>query len=158
QALPRPARQAEAPRLGRHGAAPMKRARIALLLSALALAGGSCVRGEAAPATTRTPASSPVAAAPSPTAPPAPTAGPARPPPVAEKQAIETLREATERTRGLRFDREVRIEIRDERSIVDHIARDIEDEELAKGQALYTALGLLPPGMDLVAELRDVLG
>jgi hypothetical protein len=60
--------------------------------------------------------------------------------------------------RNLRFLREVPTEVQDEARIRAFVEADIEPEELAEARELYTALGLLPPNVDLEALLLEVLG
>lgn len=140
------------------------KSRVATPYLALCLCLGAtsaCAHGAASThAADPAPANGDSAAASVPT-PPSPAPAPEgllRGPTDAERTAIEALARRAEGIRQLAFDRPVRVEIRDERSIVAHLTRELEDEELARGQAIYTALGLLPPGMDLLAELRSVLG
>lgn len=143
------------------------RSRFDAALLALALLtglGAGCAHGSGASRAETPPPShaapAPDAPAPPPAAAPAPAAteGLRRAPTAAEAAAIEALAQRAEAIRQLAFERPVRVEIRDQRSIVAHLTRELEEEELARGQAIYTALGLLPPGMDLLAELRSVLG
>ncbi|MCA9531183.1 MAG: hypothetical protein KC543_13710 [Myxococcales bacterium] len=131
---------------------PLRRAtsRRALVVAACALVAGC--------ATTEAP-SAPVAAGPVAAPDRATTkgAGTSRPPTRAERLAIDQLAREAERVRGLRFRRPVEVEVHDGARIAADLAKQIEQKELDKARAVYGALGLLDPALDLRAMLEHLL-
>ncbi len=74
-----------------------------------------------------------------------------------EQGLMRQLMEETERVRGLPFLRPVPVLVQDSAAIIAHVEEQIEEEALADAQQVYTALGLLPPGMDVKALFLAVL-
>jgi len=64
----------------------------------------------------------------------------------------------TEQVRGLKFLRPVPVAIQDREAITAHIESEIEDSDLERAKAVYTALGLLDPDLDIKSLLLRVLG
>ncbi|MBN1655250.1 MAG: hypothetical protein JXA30_15895 [Deltaproteobacteria bacterium] len=81
-----------------------------------------------------------------------------RRPTAREFEVIQELMAETEEVRGLSFIRPVPVIIQDRTAIVAHIESQIEDTELERAKAVYTALGLLSPELDIRTLLLRVLG
>lgn len=81
-----------------------------------------------------------------------------RAPTMRERQLIVRLTRQAEETRGLRFLRPVPVRIQTRQQALAHLFRELEQEELDEAQQVYTALGLLPAGMDIRQLLERVLG
>jgi hypothetical protein len=76
----------------------------------------------------------------------------------AEVRTISALLDEAARLRRLRFRGPVTLRVESSAVIGRHIGASADDAELAKSHALYLALGLLPPELDLRAMLFDVFG
>ncbi len=86
------------------------------------------------------------------------TIGTSRKPTAREYKIIRQLMIETERVRGLKFVRPVPVVIQDREAITAHIESEIEDGDLERARAVYTALGLLDPDLDIKSLLLRVLG
>ena len=102
---------------------------------------------------------------PSPTAGPNPAQRPAesssghtRPLSERERSLIAELMRAAERVRGLQFVRKVPVWVQDRDAIMAYAHGQFDRDELERATALYTALGLLPAGLDLRELLVRLLG
>jgi hypothetical protein len=118
---------------------------------ALALLAGC---GGAPTAASTTPSPAPAPAAPSAAA----RADEGRVPTRAEVRTISALLDEAARLRRLRFRGPVTLRVQSSAAIARHIGDSVDDAELVKSRALYLALGLLPPDIDLRAMLFGVLG
>lgn len=116
----------------------------------------SCARAAAPPDTTPRPAHSPGQQAARPAV--GATTGMRREPTTQERVAIRQLLAGTERIRGLRLSRDVRIAVADHTNITRHLTDQLEDEDLLESRRMYVALGLLDPEVDLEALLNTVIG
>jgi len=85
------------------------------------------------------------------------TIGTSRPPTAQEQEFIQELMKETERIRGLNFIKPVPVFIQDRTAITAYMESQINDEDLEHTQLIYTALGLLDPGVDLKELLLRVL-
>lgn len=134
----------------------MRRAWLALVLAACGGAphASTAPSGTTAPPTTA--AASPEATATRPT-PHAPRTG-GRPPTALERGVIDRLARDAERVRGLTFREPVAVEIQDPPAIAAHLDAELDEDDLARAQRVYEALGLLPTGLDLRALLAEVMG
>lgn len=83
---------------------------------------------------------------------------PGRPPTAREVRAIRRLSRIAESLRGLTFVREVPFRVQDRDVITQFVQDEMEDDELERARALYVAIGLLPPDLDIHALLVRVLG
>ncbi len=83
---------------------------------------------------------------------------PGRPPTPVERRAINRLFRSAERVRGLTFRHPVTVEVQDQAGIVARLQADMDDDDLVRARALYAALGLLPPDIDMRGLLTRVLG
>lgn len=129
----------------------MKRALALFVVCALGACAGSSAE---TPQTSTTPAPN---ASPN-VVPATATVGMRREPTYRERLQIRPLFAQTERIRGLRLAREVRIAIADDAYITHHLTSQIEEDELVASGRTYVALGLLSPEVDLRALLTEVLG
>ena len=84
--------------------------------------------------------------------------GTGRGPSTREASVISELMRAAERVRALRFERDVPVLIEDRERITAYVENQIEDDELERARIVYTALGLLPPGLDIKELLLRVMG
>ncbi|HMI93060.1 MAG TPA: hypothetical protein VK509_16935, partial [Polyangiales bacterium] len=75
-----------------------------------------------------------------------------------ELRVVETLMDAAERVRGLRFVRSVPVLVQDADAIMAYVDSQIEEEELERARLVYTALGLLPRELDVRALLLRLMG
>ena len=75
-----------------------------------------------------------------------------------EMRVVESLMDAAERVRGLRFVRSVPVLVQDADAIMAYVDGQIEPEELDRAQLVYTALGLLPRDLDVRALLLRLMG
>lgn len=86
------------------------------------------------------------------------TIGTTRKPTAREYEVIRQLMVDTERVRGLRFLRPVPVVIQDREAITAHIESEIKENDIERARAVYTALGLLNPDLDIKSLLLSVLG
>jgi hypothetical protein len=75
-----------------------------------------------------------------------------------ELRTIERLMAAAERVRGLHFDRQVPVLVQDAEAIAAYVDSQIKADELDRSRTIYTALGLLPPDLDVRALLLRLMG
>ena len=75
-----------------------------------------------------------------------------------ETRAIGELMRAAERVRQLRFARPVPVLVENRERITQYVSSQIEEEELERARVVYTALGLLPPDLDVRALLLRLMG
>ena len=75
-----------------------------------------------------------------------------------ELRTIERLMAAAERVRGLHFDRQVPVLVQDADAIAAYVDSQIKADELERSRTIYTALGLLPPDLDVRALLLRLMG
>ena len=74
-----------------------------------------------------------------------------------EERIIDRLLRSTESVRGLRFARPVESRIQSGEAIARHMSAQIEEDDVTEAGALYGALGLLPPHLDLRALFERLL-
>jgi hypothetical protein len=87
-----------------------------------------------------------------------PKKGLGRGPTQREARAVGELMRAAERVREKRFLRDVPVVIEDRERITAYVEGQIEEDELEEARVVYTALGLLPPGLDVKGLLLRVMG
>ncbi len=87
-----------------------------------------------------------------------PLEGTQRGPSLRETRVIEELMGAAERVRGLAFRQPVPVLVEDRTRITSYVESQIEDDELDRARVVYTALGLLEPGLDVRALLLRLMG
>ncbi|MFI5306361.1 MAG: hypothetical protein ACHQ53_03350 [Polyangiales bacterium] len=102
------------------------------------------------------PSAVPLATAPQ--SPPTPQRGHTREVTPSELLAVRPLIEAAERVRGLRFAREVPVLVQDRDAIMGYVDGQIKADELERSRTIYTALGLLPPQLDVRKLLVRLMG
>jgi hypothetical protein len=76
----------------------------------------------------------------------------------AERRAIAELIAAAEQVRGLHFAREVPVLVQDSDAIMAYVDSQIETDRLERARVVYSALGLLPPELDVHALLLRLMG
>lgn len=86
------------------------------------------------------------------------TASVSRAPTDNEAQAIAQLAQAAEQIRGLRFLSQVPVLVQNRDAITSYVESQIEEDAINRGRALYVALGLLPPDLDVRGQLLQLLG
>ncbi|MGD8860145.1 MAG: hypothetical protein PVI30_09030 [Myxococcales bacterium] len=128
-----------------------------------ACASGAAGERETLPEPPPVEAEAPPASAPEPTGePPAagvpPARGVTRELSARERVAIRRLMRTAERVRGLQFRTEVPVRVQDAEAIMGYVDAQIEADELAEAQDLYTALGLLEAGTDVRGMLLRLMG
>lgn len=74
-----------------------------------------------------------------------------------EHRVIDELTAVAERVRGLRLKHAVPVRVQDPEAIASFIDRQIETEELDRSGKIYTALGLLEPGLDVRSLLLRLM-
>ncbi|MEM9194733.1 MAG: hypothetical protein AAGF12_36475 [Myxococcota bacterium] len=75
-----------------------------------------------------------------------------------ERAAIASLAAIAERARGLEFRSRFDIRVQTSEEILAHLFAEFDEEDLAVSRKVYTALGLLPPDLDIRDLLTRVLG
>jgi hypothetical protein len=93
-----------------------------------------------------------------PTAPALATRGHTRPVTPRELHAIQPLIDAAERVRSLRFLRAVPVLVQDPDAIMGYVDAQIKQDELERSRTIYSALGLLPAGLDVRKLLLRLMG
>jgi hypothetical protein len=94
-------------------------------------------------------------------APPATLPEPAVPPTQAELEAtVAEISDFVAQEEGVDFVEPVQVELLGEGDFQDRLLADFDEDidSLQQDQVLYTALGLVPPGVDLVEAMRSLLG
>lgn len=81
-----------------------------------------------------------------------------RKPSLREAQVITELMRAAERVRNLQFVKRVPVLVENRTRITEYVSTQIEEEELERARVVYTALGLLPEGLDVRALLLRLMG
>ena len=74
-----------------------------------------------------------------------------------EWRTIQDLMEVTERVRDLDFETPVPVQVQDADAIMAYFSEQIDDDELRRAQIVYTALGLLEPGLDVRQMLISLM-
>ena len=75
-----------------------------------------------------------------------------------ETYLLEQLLRATEQVRGLRFLRPVPVVVHSERQISRFVAEQLRSDDIERARAMYVALGLLQPQLDVRALLLRLMG
>lgn len=88
----------------------------------------------------------------------APQSTPSRSPDENERRAIVELAHAAEQIRGLQFASPVPVLVQNRDAITQYVESQIEEDAITRGRTLYVALGLLPPDLDVRAQLLGLLG
>lgn len=76
----------------------------------------------------------------------------------AERAAIEQLMRLAEQVRGLRFTRPVPVAIEDAEAVMDYARSELRNEDFERMRAVYVALDMLNPELDVEALLVSLLG
>ena len=75
-----------------------------------------------------------------------------------ERLVLNSLILKAETVRGLRFKYPVPIAIQNRAAIETFVTEKLDEEDIAKDKLVYTALGLIPPEMDVKELIVDVMG
>ena len=110
---------------------------VGLVASAVLAAGGGAHRGSPAPTTTPAPADR-----------------------ASIERAVADISGFVEHERGLKFKHPVTVQLLGEGQFQDRLLKDFDDDaaDMRKDEVLMKGLGLVDPGVDLVAAMRSLLG
>ncbi len=128
-----------------------------LALACLGACGAPSRRTALAPPTTTTAAVPVAVAVPAPIPEPEDPIRGSRPPTPAEARTLARLVRYAARIRGLQFTGPVTIRIADSAAVTQNLDERLDEEDFAEKRALYTALGLLAPDLDLRETLSGVM-